>query len=104
MIRSSPRSPSHKANPIPPLQTAPIVGDWKYGRLAPHKNLFGISFPPDTILLHSLSVSFYTWEKTGKRSTVEARAEPPDAFVRFCEAAGLDLSVIREMKAIDGGT
>jgi len=40
--------------------SAPIVGCHKYGpELSSRKELFGLSFPPDTILLHAASISFH---------------------------------------------
>ncbi|ORY85295.1 pseudouridine synthase [Leucosporidium creatinivorum] len=75
---------------------APIVGCYKYAEeRATQKALFGLSFPPDTILLHASTISFHTWEKSGKRSTVVAKAALPDIFRKFCKAAGLDLSALR---------
>lgn len=58
----------------------------------PHRQgLFG--FPPDTIMLHSLGVRIWTWNKSGKRSTISAAAKPPHVFERFCTVANLEFDV-----------
>ncbi|GAA5943923.1 RluA family pseudouridine synthase [Sporobolomyces koalae] len=71
---------------------APIVGDFKYARSAPHfETLSELSIPTSTILLHSTRVSFHTWRKSGKRQTITAYAPVPTVFERFCRAHKLEL-------------
>ncbi|GJN91750.1 hypothetical protein Rhopal_004773-T1 [Rhodotorula paludigena] len=55
---------------------APIVGDFKLAPSAPHAQaLADVGVPLDHVLLHSSSLSFYSWAKeTGKRHTITARA------------------------------
>ncbi|GAA5902647.1 hypothetical protein JCM5296_000731 [Sporobolomyces johnsonii] len=71
---------------------APIVGDFKYAPKAPHaESLSELSIPHDHTLLHSSSISFYTWGKNGKRQTITASAPVSPAFKRFCRAHKLAL-------------
>ncbi|CEQ38992.1 SPOSA6832_00465 [Sporobolomyces salmonicolor] len=75
-----------------PQIAAPIVGDFKYAPKAPHaESLTELSIPNDRILLHSSSISFYTWGKNGKRQTITASAPPSPALERFCRAHSLAL-------------
>ncbi|GAA5902117.1 hypothetical protein JCM6882_006705 [Rhodosporidiobolus microsporus] len=71
---------------------APIVGDFKIAPSAPHSSaLSDIHLPQSTLLLHASSVSFFAWQKTGKRYTIQASAAPPSPFLRFCKAHKLQL-------------
>ncbi|GAA6005659.1 hypothetical protein JCM10207_005286 [Rhodosporidiobolus poonsookiae] len=76
---------------------APIVGDFKLAPKAPHAAaLSELSLPLDNVLLHASSLSFYEWEKSGKRATMTASAPPLAAFVRFCRAHRLGLPTAEE--------
>lgn len=37
-----------------------------------------------------------TWEKSGKRRTIDALVDPPATFTTFARLAGLDLKVLRK--------
>lgn len=73
------------------------MGDYKYGPPGDgvdfHRAI--LDFPADTMLLHSFSIQFHTWNKNGKRNTIEASVDPPAIFTRFCRLARLDISLIR---------
>ncbi|GAA5831786.1 hypothetical protein JCM11251_003883 [Rhodosporidiobolus azoricus] len=80
---------------------APIVGDFKIAPSAPHASaLSDISLPFSTLLLHASSVSFFAWEKTGKRYTISASAPPPPSFLRFCKAHKLQIPVAEPVKEV----
>ncbi|GAA5977390.1 hypothetical protein JCM11641_000083 [Rhodosporidiobolus odoratus] len=71
---------------------APIVGDFKLAPTAPHvAALSELGLPLDTVLLHARRLSFYAWEKSGKRTTITTEAPLPHTFQRFCKAYKLRL-------------
>jgi len=61
------------------LLQAPVVGDFKYGYNGPQI---------EGHLLHCAAMSFYTWEKSGKRKTVEVHAPEPLHFQAVARQLG----------------
>lgn len=47
--------------------------------------------PANVMLLHAHTLSFDTWEKSGKLKRIEVCAKPPSVFVNYARANGLAL-------------